>query len=297
MREYIKRKMPMFMKRHLKVLFEKWELKKVETLSCDTSCLFANQISLEETFRLDGIKSKWKETNKRITEASEIPDGTGGVNPGDRRAIYYLISRFHPESTLEIGTHVGSSTTYIATALLGNNNSDKKRSPQLVSVDINDVNDPVLKPWFKYGTKYSPVEMIKKMKCGHLVSFIKSRSLEYLSNCQNKYDFIFLDGDHSAKTVYQEIPAALRLLNKEGVILLHDYFPNLKPLWTNGKLVSGPYLATERLKFEKANIEVLPLGELPWPTKLKSHFSSLALVVRNINRTEILSRPLNISHK
>jgi len=59
-------------------------------------------------------------------------------------------------------------------------------------------------------------------------------SLDYLAGCAQTFDFIFLDGDHAARTVYQEVPAALRLLNSGGVILLHDYFPNLRPLWSNG---------------------------------------------------------------
>lgn len=33
--------------------------------------------------------------------------------------------------------------------------------------------------------------------------------------CEQTFGLIFLDGDHTAKTVYQEILAALRLLNKE----------------------------------------------------------------------------------
>lgn len=278
MKEYIKRKTPVFVKRRLRVFLEKRGLKKVKTLRCDGGCLLAGQIKLGQAFGSVEIESRWKDADKRITGAFGIPNGTGGVNPGDRRAIYHLISWFHPESILEIGTHVGASTVYIAAALLGDGNSDTKISPRLVSVDINDVNDPVSKPWFKYGATHSPVEMIKGVNCGHLVSFVKNSSLEYLSACRNKYDFIFLDGDHSAKNVYREIPAALRLLNKGGLILLHDYFPDLKPLWADGNFVPGPCLAIKRLKSEGANIEVLPLGKLPWPTKLNSNISSLALV-------------------
>lgn len=281
MRKYIRQKIPVFIKRRLKVLLERRGLKKIGPLSCDVSSLLANQISLEEVFGSKEIKSKWQEADQRITGSFGIPNGTGGVNPGDRRAIYHLISWFHPKSILEIGTHVGASTVYIASALsAGNGASGAKTSPRLVSVDITDVNDPVSRPWSKYGATHAPAQMIKEVNCDQLVSFVKSPSLDYLSDCRDKYDFIFLDGDHTAKNVYREIPAALRLLNKEGVILLHDYFPNLKPLWANGKLVPGPYLATERLKSEGVNIEVLPLGGLPWQTKLKSNVSSLALVAR-----------------
>jgi hypothetical protein len=53
----------------------------------------------------------------------------------------------------------------------------------------------------------------------------------------------------------------------------------LQPLWSNGSVIPGPFLATERLKAEEAKVVVLPLGELPWPTKLRSSATSLALLL------------------
>ena len=73
---------------------------------------------------------------------------------------------------------------------------------------------------------------------------------------------------------------ALKMLNPNGVILLHDYFPGMKPLWSDGTVIPGPYLATERFVKEGINLTVLPLGELPWPTKLGSNVTSLALLLR-----------------
>ena len=101
-----------------------------------------------------------------------------------------------------------------------------------------------------------------------LLTLLQDTSIKYFENCQTKFDFIFLDGDHSALTVYQEIPLALKLLNSNGIILLHDYYPGGKPLWSNSPVISGPYLATERLIKEGADLIVLPLGNLPWATKL-----------------------------
>jgi hypothetical protein len=91
---------------------------------------------------------------------------------------------------------------------------------------------------------------------------------------------IFLDGDHSAATVYQEVPFALKRLRKNGIVLLHDYFPYLKALWSDGSVIPGPHIAIERLCSEGANLEVLPLGRLPWPTKLSSNITSLAVLTR-----------------
>ena len=153
----------------------------------------------------------------------------------------------------------------------------------MVTVDIADVNSDITKPWLQYGTKYSPIEMINKFNYGTFVKFVSDTSLKYFADCKQKFDFIFLDGDHSASTVYQEIAMALKVLNKNGVILLHDYFPDMKPLWSDDSVISGPYLAIKRLKKECVNLNCLPLGNLPWPTKLSSNVTSLALLLRTIH--------------
>ena len=41
----------------------------------------------------------------------------GGVNPGDRQAVYYLIMALKPQNVLEVGTHIGASMPHIARAL------------------------------------------------------------------------------------------------------------------------------------------------------------------------------------
>jgi Methyltransferase domain len=95
------------------------------------------------------------------------------------------------------------------------------------------------------------------------------------------FDLIFLDGDHSAAKVYQEVCLALKRLHGGGVILLHDYFPDNKPLWSDGSLVPGPFMAIERLRSEDSNLKVEPVGGLPWPTKYSSNVTSLAVLTRN----------------
>jgi hypothetical protein len=66
------------------------------------------------------------------------------------------------------------------------------------------------------------------------------------------------------------------------VILLHDYYPDGKPLFENGSIVMGPYRAIERYRREGAKNKVIPIGELPWPTRREGEkgFSSLALLLR-----------------
>ena len=258
------------------------EILKLNSLSrvkCDTSKLLSKgNVELTKIFNLEKINSSWAESKKEI-EAFNIPDFTGGVNPGDRTAIFYLIRYFKPKSVLEIGTHIGASTVNIASALHKNQLEDKTKST-LKSLDIRDVNSTSEKPWLQYGTKKSPVEMIRSLKYETFVEFVTDTSFNYFEINDEKFDFIFLDGDHSGTTVYREIPLALKKLNKGGVILLHDYFPNGKPIWSNKSIIAGPYLATERHIAGGADISILPLGELPWATKLNSNITSLALLLK-----------------
>lgn len=259
---------------------EEKALRASPSARCNTENLRkASTLAVPEIFESPIIESKWNESRAKL-DAFCIPDGTGGVNPGDRRAVNYLVSALKPLSVLEIGTHIGASTVNIASALMTNQTSNHSDAT-LTTVDISDVNSIKTKPWLKYGAKRSPAEMVNSLGGQSMVEFVTEKSLAYASRCNRKFDFIFLDGDHEAKTVYSEVPVALSLLKPNGVILLHDYYPGLKPLWSNGSVVPGPFLATDRFRAEGANISVQPLGALPWTTKLQSNVTSLALLLRN----------------
>lgn len=260
-------------------------LNSLNRINCDTSNLLAkDNVELTKIFNSDEINSLWAESIKGI-DAFNIPDFTGGVNPGDRRAIFYLISYFKPNSVLEIGTHIGASTINIASAL--NNIQHKNKTKSIFkTLDIRDVNSISEKPWLQFGTEKSPIEMIRSLKYETFVEFITDTSFNYLKTNDEKFDFIFLDGNHSAKMVYKEIPLSLEKLNKNGVILLHDYFPNGKPLWSNKSIIPGPFLATKRHIVDGADISIIPLGDLPWSTKFNSNRTSLALLLKNELKTE-----------
>jgi hypothetical protein len=94
--------------------------------------------------------------------------------------------------------------------------------------------------------------------------------------------------------VYQEVSAALSLLKTDGVILLHDYYPGANPLYPDNATIGGPFHALERIRKENPAIDVLPLGDLPWPTKLGKNVTSLALVARPPESPfhSVLDRPL-----
>lgn len=279
LKQIIKKLIPHSIKKKISAIKQQKEFNKLKIMPCNTKNLLeAKEISLENIFKSDEIINSWNKWQDKL-DSFVIPDFTGGVNPGDRKAIYFLIRFFKPKSVLEIGTHIGASTVNIAAAL-NFNQTEFRIKPTFRTLDIRNVNSTSEKPWLEFGTEKSPLEMIKNIQCESFVEFITDTSVNYFENTSDNYDFIFLDGDHSPKTVYQELPLALSKLNKGGVILLHDYFPNGKPLWSNNSIIHGPYIATERLIREGADIVIIPLGALPWSTKISSNVTSLALCLK-----------------
>lgn len=280
LKKFADRVLPTSVRNNLVSLKDGRELKRVPHRECEPSNLRAgNSIELAELFSSIEAERLWLESQKDVNQFN-FPETAGGVNQGDRRAIHYLINQLKPSSVLEVGTHIGASTLHIAAALY-HSRVKHGESADLTSVDIIDVNSEEHEPWRKFGAEQSPLEMIRKLGYESFVEFVTDTSLNYAEHCGKKFDFIFLDGDHGASTVYEEIPVALSLLKPNGVILLHDYFPQMKPLWSNNVVIPGPYLAVKRYLAEGAKLAVLPLGSLPWPTKLGSSYTSLALLQRD----------------
>jgi hypothetical protein len=151
---------------------------------------------------------------------------------------------------------------------------------RVVTVDITDVNNSPDAYWKRFGLRLPPIEAMKSIGSQEFVDFRAISSFDYFRQNDSKFDFIFLDGDHAAITVYREIPSALQALQLNGSILLHDYFPNHQPLWPSQPVIHGPITACDRFIQEGAKVKVIPLGNLPWPTKLGSNVTSLAIVAR-----------------
>jgi predicted O-methyltransferase YrrM len=236
-------------------------------------------VDLSTLFLGADLQREWQRV-AILVENLGISDESQGVNPGDRRALYYLVRHLRPRGILEIGTHVGASTVHLAIAL-ADAHGDRNDDVELVTVDVEDANDPQLGPWRRYGMPKSPSGAVESLGCRDLVSFRVARSLEVLLEEGRQFDLIFLDGDHRAASVYAEIPAALRRLSSGGFVLLHDYFSDLQPLWGDGAVIPGPRLAVAKLQRADCRIAVRPLGVLPWPTKLGSSTTSLALLGRS----------------
>jgi predicted O-methyltransferase YrrM len=220
--------------------------------------------------RHPGLDAEWPGCDRRIASLLASAPSAGSVNPGDRRALFYLVRHFKPTRVLEIGSNVGGSTLSMAVAL--RLNMDDGADPcSLTTVDKCDVNAL----W-----DGSPRDRVASVGMAAHVAFVVSDSAAYLGAIEARFDFIFIDGDHDTDAALRDVTGALRCLGHGGIIVLHDYFPGGKPLWSNNKVIAGPYLAIEQLRRDGAAITATPLGELPWPTKLDSGITSLAVLTR-----------------
>lgn len=217
------------------------------------------------------IVASWERDHAAIRALFGQDDKWGGINPGDRRALYSLITTLRPARVLEVGTHIGASTLYIARAL--------NAQGRVTTVDILDVNAPDA-PWKTLGLPLSPRAMAEKLDCADRIAFVAQPAQDFMRATDERFDLIFLDGDHSARAVYGEVAAALTVLRPGGVILLHDYYPGGKALFADGSAIPGPFRALERIMRENLAMGVQPLGALPWPTKQGSHMTSLALLTK-----------------
>jgi predicted O-methyltransferase YrrM len=235
-------------------------------------------LDLRTLFASPDLERDWRAVSARVETLGITPEA--GMNPGDRRALYYLMRLLRPASVLEIGTQAGASAVHLATGLADAHGSSAER--RLITVDIKDVNAADTAAWRSFRLPQSPADAMRRLGLDRLVEFRMGRSLDVLREPGERYDLIFLDGDHRLKTVAAEIPLAVPRLNPGGFILLHDFFPGLRPLWPDGKVIDGPQLAVRELQDAGWPLAVLPLGDLPWPTKLGTSKTSLALLGRAV---------------
>jgi predicted O-methyltransferase YrrM len=248
---------------------QRLELAMVPARALDASAL-NGPLDFESVFGT--TPEGWQDDQSAITRLYANVDIADGVNPGDRRALYHLIRARRCRRVLEIGTHIGASTVYLARAL-------RAHGGRMITVDMRDVN--ALDGWWsKARLSGSPRELVAELGCADVVTFVISDSRSYMRGLKERFDLVFLDGSHEAPNVYEEVDLALQLLAPGGIIVLHDYYPTGKAMYPVDNVIPGPYLAMKRIRRERPGIGVQPLGVLPWPTKQGLNLTNLAAVYR-----------------
>jgi len=107
MKNILRKFIPKLVRILLKDYYNKIQINKISQINCNTDNLI--KINREEIVKLlNSSKSElsW-EVDKMQLKSFQFSELSGGINPGDQRALYYLLKYFNPSNILEIGTHLG----------------------------------------------------------------------------------------------------------------------------------------------------------------------------------------------
>lgn len=112
------------------------------------------------------------------------------------------LGNFVKEHRLVKGVEIGLAWGYSADAFLRNSTGT------LISIDLNDDNKAVGNLRAEYGERWT---------------FITGDSAQELAKLSDKFDYIYVDGDHSYGAVVKDLAVAITKLAKGGYIICDDY--------------------------------------------------------------------------
>lgn len=127
--------------------------------------------------------------------------------------LLHLVRRYRPSRFLEIGTHRGVTTRILA---------EKFPDMSIVTVDPGD-QIPV-SDW----PSNQLAEFLKQEEIGELVRHcanvtIIRESFQNVDWGQQRFEMIFVDGNHSLPHVLNDSHLALKLVTAPGVVAWHDF--------------------------------------------------------------------------
>ncbi|MDX2259842.1 MAG: class I SAM-dependent methyltransferase [Hyphomicrobiaceae bacterium] len=194
--------------------------------------------------------------------------------------VLYAIARgLEARRALEIGTHLGHSTLYLA-AGLGGADAEGEGSGHLDTVDIVDVNDEGARHYARFGAAMSARTRLDRLGLAQRVHFHVGQSDRHLAAGSSRYDLIFIDGDHSETGAYFDMVGALARLADGGLIILHDYDNPDRPTPGIDAGQYGVHWAVTRLAAYCPGIGVLVLGSVTPPGAASPEPTSLAILTR-----------------
>ena len=145
---------------------------------------------------------------------------------------------------LQVGTYTGDASDWLLTSIL------LDPSSTLTDVDTWQGSDEREHQAMDFDAIYGIY--LNRMDKYENVMSIKGDSSYVLPNLKEKYDFIYIDGDHTEKAVYRDATNAWPLLKSGGILAFDDYLwgqdvhPELRPM-----------LAIDRFLEEKQDEHVL----------------------------------------
>ena len=124
---------------------------------------------------------------------------------------------------LQIGAFVGDASVWLLSEILTDPTST------LTDVDTWEGSDELEHENINWVNAYE-YYLSRTSKYDNVLA-IKSKSEYAMPNLNHKYDFIYIDGDHTSKVVGEDAEGAWGLLKSGGILAFDDYLwgPGLKP--------------------------------------------------------------------
>ena len=128
---------------------------------------------------------------------------------------------------LQVGAYTGDASDWLLSSIL------LDPSSTLTDVDTWQGSDEREHKAMDFNAVYGVY--LNRMDKYENVMSIKGDSSYVLPNLKEKYDFIYIDGDHTEKAVYRDATDAWPLLKAEGILAFDDYLwgddvhPSLRP--------------------------------------------------------------------
>jgi predicted O-methyltransferase YrrM len=142
------------------------------------------------------------------------------LNDGEGNFLKFLLPEFSNKKIrcLQIGAYTGDASVWM------NNNILKHPESVLVDVDTwEGSEEPV-----HYEMNWHTVEALYDTKTvqsrtSRKIIKYKGTSDSFFANNREKYDFIYIDGDHTSYGVIKDAVSAYECLNIGGIIAFDDY--------------------------------------------------------------------------
>ena len=139
---------------------------------------------------------------------------SGSTEPATADVLAALVKALRPSILIETGTFEAKTTTKLLDAMFSYGH--EKRS-HLISLEYD--RDRAQKACETIENTPMPIfadpsPITWEVACGD--------ALQFLRNFEGSPDFVFLDDDHTATHVHQELAACFRIMRPGGVICMHD---------------------------------------------------------------------------
>ncbi|MFM7599201.1 MAG: class I SAM-dependent methyltransferase [Actinomycetota bacterium] len=123
---------------------------------------------------------------------------------------------------LQIGVYAGDASLWLLDHVLGNSDSVLVDVDHWLGSDEPDLNET---DWRAVEALYD-ARTLASRESGTIVKY-KGSSDSFFKSNEESFDFIYIDGDHSAHQVLKDAVAGYECLNSGGIIAFDDY------LWTS----------------------------------------------------------------